>query len=527
MSNNRFGSITRREFLSTSTATLGALATASLWRPSTLMAAAPRSGGILRVSVAERATSLNPFTQINNVGYLLSEMSYMGVTRIGPDMKPQPDAAESWTANDDASEFTFKLREGLTFHDGKKVTAEDAVHSLKAVLDPETASPARKSVGPIKDATVVDGRTFKVMLDGSFADLPVSITSQNFRIAPASVVEQGHKFMDSNDVGSGPFRVVDYDPGRKVTLRRFDKYYDAPRPYLDGVEIVLYPDLAGEAAALLNGETDIMLRVGAADFDRLSTAPKITGRRQETGRFLNFVLRMDTKPFDDLRVRQALALSLDRDALVTLVQEGYGRPAYDNIISPEYRYAIKTPVVERDVVKAKELLAAAGYPNGVKVTCFVANRPAERTSLAVSAKEMAKPAGFDIDVKVIPYDEYIANVWRKAGFYVASWNMAPIEDRLLTQLMTSDAPWHDAAWNNEKFDAVVYEARRTLDEKRRAELYGQAQSMMIEDLPYLVPFYQDFLSAQAKYVMDYTMHPMQYPHFLERAWMTEEAPKRA
>jgi len=518
--------LTRRRFLHTSAMVTGTLGAGTLWRPARLLGAAPKKGGVLRVSIAERPTSLNPFTQINNVGYLIGEMMYTGITRLDLDMQPQPDGAESWSANDDATEFTFKLRDNLVTHNGQKLGARDAVAAIKAILDPETGSPGRKNVGPIKSADVVDELTFKVVTEVPYADLPGSISRQNLRLVPEQVIERGHKAMDTEDFGSGPFRLVSADLERKITFERADNYFDPELPYLDGVELALYPDLAAEAAAILGGETDIMLRVSAADFDRVAGGQNITGRRQETGRFLNFVLRHDTKPFDDLRVREALRLCLDRDALVLLVQEGFGRPAYDNVISPEYRYAIDTPKVQRNVDKAKQLLTEAGYGDGVKVTVYAANRPAERQSLAVAAREMAKPAGFDLEVQVIPYDEYIANVWRKAGCYVASWNMLPSEDAILTLLLTSDAPWHDAAWNNQEFDRVVYEARQTLDEQKRAELYAEAQRMIINDLPYLVPFYQDYLSAHADHVMDYTMHPLQFPHYLERTWLSEDAPQR-
>jgi peptide/nickel transport system substrate-binding protein len=344
-------------------------------------------------------------------------------------------------------------------------------------------------------------------MDGSYADLPVNLGMPQVRIVPAEVLAKGYKSLDTADYGCGPFQLVEADLGRKITVKRFDGYHVAGRPYLDGVEFLLYPDLAAETTALLNGEIDVMLSVSAADYERLSQAPRMVGRRQETGRFLNAVLRMDTKPFDDRRVRQALRHAVDREALVQLVQEGFGRLAYDNVISPEYRYHVATSTPAMDIAKAKQLLAEAGYASGVKVKLFCANRPPERTALGVAMKELARPAGFDIEVQTIPYDEYIANVWRKAGFYVASWNMRPTEDAIYTQLLTSDAPWADSAFNNKEFDDAVYRARRTVDTAERARLYAAAQKLTDRELPYLVPFYQDVLSAHADYVMDYAMHP--------------------
>lgn len=518
--------LTRREVLHGGAAIIGAAATAPLWRPRPAFAATPRAGGVVRISVTQQMTTLIPFKQGNNPEYMTGEMMYSGLVRVGPDMVPRPDVAESWSANDDASEFVFKLRKGVRYHHGPEVTAKDAVASLRAVLDPETASPGRKNVGPIKDVTADDDYTVRITLDGSFADLPVTMGHPSAKIVPADMLENGLDTLAEGDYGCGPFKLVDYDPARTLKVGRYDGYHMEGQPYLDGVEQLLFPDLAAESAALLNQETDVMLAVNNADFERLSGTGGVVGRRQRTGRFLNLVLRMDTKPFDDLRVRQAMALCLDRQLLVDLVLEGFGRPAYDNPISPEYRYYIDYNRPSYDVGKAKQLLAEAGYPNGVKVELTCSTRPPLRAQLGVALKEMARAAGFDIDVKTVPHDYYIANVWKKGGFYVGSWNMRPMEDQMFTLLLTSDAPWADTAWNNATFDEIVYRARRTTDDEERRELYAEAQRMCIDEKPYIVPFYQDVLTAHRDYVMDYTMHPLQVSYYLDRAWLAEGAPTR-
>ena len=393
---------TRRDVLYGGTALIGAAATARLWRPSSLMAATPRRGGVARISVTAQMTTLVPFKQGNNPEYMTGEMMYSGLVRVGPDMVPRPDVAESWSANDEASEFVFKMRKGIKFHHGPEVKAQDAVASIKAVLDPETASPGRKNLGPITDVSADDDYTVRVKLDGSFADLPVTMGHPSAKIVPAAILEKGLDTLAQGDYGCGPFKLVEYDPARILKVARYDGYHAAGQPYLDGVEQILYPDLAAESAALLNKETDVMLQVNNADYERISGTAGVVGRRQRTGRFLNLVLRMDTKPFDDLRVRQALAMCIDRQGMVDLVLEGFGRPAYDNPISSEYRYHIEHNRPAYDVAGAKRLHAQAGYPNGVKVELLCSTRPALRTQVGVAVKEMARAAGFDIEVMTVP-----------------------------------------------------------------------------------------------------------------------------
>lgn len=514
---------TRRDLLQTAAWTAGAATLGTVWRPSALRAATPRPGGVLKISVNHRAQSLNPMKQINNTGFLLGEMMYSAVTRIDEKMQAIPDLAESWQPNADATEFVFTVRQGVKFHHGPEVTAEDCAASIRAVLDPKTASSARNAIGPIAGVEAIDRYRFKVTLKGPYADLPVALAAPAMRVVPAAMInEEGLKKIDVGSYGSGPFKATEADLGRKITLVKNPDYYVKGLPYLDGVEMILYPDLAAERSALVNGETHVMLSVPASDYADIAKSKGVVGRRQETGRFLNVVMRWDQKPFDDLRVRQALRLSIDREALIDLVQETYGRVAYDNLISPEYPYYKEFSKPKRDIAEAKKLLAAAGHGGGLKFTMYAANRPPERIKLAVAMKEMARQAGFDIDVQTVAYDQYIANVWRKAACYVASWNMTPTEDQMFTRLLTSDAAWEDTGWKNKEFDDAVAEARRTVDPAKRGALYAKAQMLTDRDIPYLVPFYQDILSAHREQVMDFTMHPLQYPHFLDKAWLAEK-----
>jgi len=400
------------------------------------------------------------------------------------------------------------------------------VATFRAILDPATASPGRRNVGPIKSVTDLDARRVRFELDGSFADFPVNLAYSNARIAPAAILERDVKALDTAGYGAGPFKLARYEPGRMVRLERFDGYYNRGRPYLDAIEQVLYPDLAAETAAIVNAETDILLMGQPSDFPRLSRTQGVVAMRQASGRFHNLVLRMDTPPFNDVRVRRALQMALDRQACLDLVFEGLGRVANDSPISPEYRFHEAVPAPRRDVAGARRLLAEAGHPQGLKIALACSNRPPTRTALGVAIKELARPAGFDIDVQTIPHDTYIANIWRKGNFYVGTFNMQAHEDAMYTLLFTTDAPWNDAQWNNRRFDELVYGARRTLDNNRRKEMYAEAQRLMVSEVPYLIPFYEDLLSFRRPYVQGYNLHPRGGVFMLENVWLAEGAPRR-
>ena len=515
--------ISRRALLrSTALATLALGAAA--FAPSLYAQETPARGGILRVSVNARVDSINPMKPKSSAGHMIVEALYSGLTRIGTDLTAQPDLAESWEASDDATSFTFKLRDA-SFHSGAPVTATDVVATIKAILNPDNASPGRTQIGPITEVAASDDKTVVFTLGGAYADLPIALGSVYAKIIAADALAN-FAALDSQPAGSGPFKLTEFDPGRIVSVRRNEDYYDPERPYLDGIDQLLYPDATGEAAALVNGETDLLLEASPTSFARLSETPGIVGERVATGNFLNLVLRVDQKPFDDVRVRQALALSLDRQALVDVVLEGYGRPADDSIISPEAALYTAPRKATYDPEKAKSLLAEAGYPNGVDVTLYAAAVPPLRTTLAVAVKEFAAAGGFNIEVKTVPMDEYLANVFRKANFYVGSWNMGPTQDYWYNTLLTTKGALADTGWSNAKFDEDIAAARSTTDEAERKRLYADAQEIATTELPYIVPFFLDRLAARAEYVRGLQLHPLNQPYQLERVWLAEGAPKR-
>jgi len=144
---------------------------------------------------------------------------------------------------------------------------------------------------------------------------------------------------------------------------------------------------------------------------------------------------------------------------------------------------VDTPAPKYDPAAARRLLAEAGYPQGIKIPLICSNRPAIRSQVGVAVKQMAQPAGFDIDVQTIPHDTYLANVWRKGNFYIGYWGMQPTEDAAFTLLFTTDAAFADTAWNNKEFDDLVARGRATLDDAERRRLYTQAQQLMVRDRP--------------------------------------------
>jgi len=484
--------------------------------------AAQSNGGTLKISHSTRIATLNPLSLSGPAEYPVIDMAYSGLTRIGPDSQPMPDLAKSWEGSPDATEFTFRLHEGVTFHDGTPATSSDVVATYEAILNPDIPSSALSVLNMIDSVEAVDDLTVKFTLSSPFADFPTSTAHANARIISEEALSGDLTKLDTVVNGTGPFKMESYDSARITRLVRNENYFSEGKPYLDAVEMHLFPDLAAETTNFLSGDIDVMLLVQQADYARISSTPGINALRVPSGRYVNVVMRFDQPPFDNLKVREALAYAIDRQLLVDLVLEGLGRPGHDNILSPEFKFRIDTPEKNYDPAKAKALLAEAGYPDGISLDLVASNRPAIRAQVAIAIKQMALPAGFDINVETMPHDTYIANVWKKGNFYMAYWGMQPTEDATFNLLLTSNASYEDTGWMNAKFDELVNAGRSTTIEAERAAAYSQAQELMLKELPYIIPFYEDVLTASKDHVKGYSINPINRYFYLENVWLEDK-----
>ena len=270
------------------------------------------AGGVLRVGVNRAPNRLDPLQHRFNAEYMLGEMLYSGLTHLKPDMSAEADLAVSWESNDDLTVWKFKLREGVKFHHGKTLTADDVVATFEAILDPDVRSPGRRNIGPVESVTAVDDLTVQFNLSSSYGDLPVALAYTNAKILPADILRDDPERLTTEAFSTGPFMLVEFDPSRRVIVERNPNYFIAGQPFLDGVEKLVFPDATAEVNAFLNGETDLIIEVPPPDFQRMSDTDGIIGKRTASGRFTDIVMDNDAPPFNDIRVRRALQLTLDR-----------------------------------------------------------------------------------------------------------------------------------------------------------------------------------------------------------------------
>jgi peptide/nickel transport system substrate-binding protein len=424
---------------------------------------------------------------------------------VGADsaMQPIPWLAESWEVNPEATEWTFKVRQGVKFHDGSPLTADDVVYTFRRLLDPKTESPAASELGTIKPEAfqAADASTVKVKLDSPIVELPSILATKH-----AMVVKNG---ASSDDIrfrpnGTGAFSLKELKLGDlKTTFTRHDGYWREGLPKSACLTVTAITEPISRVAALKSGEADIVLVVDPATIGTLKEDPNITLTKSAGGSAITMGMFMDVKPFDDPRVRQAMKLVIDRQAIVDTALLGFGTPGNDNPILPNSPDAYRSDVMQRDVGKAKQLLAEAGHPDGFSVDLHAADLMPGTMAMVQAYQQMASEAGIKINIINEPAGEYWDTIWLKQSFAVSNWGMRTTP-AALSVAYRKDSQWNETHFRLDAYDALLDKAATTLDADARRKLYQEAQRMIAEEGGVIIPMFANIVAATRKGCTGYT-----------------------
>ncbi len=404
------------------------------------------------------------------------------LVRPGQDGRPSPDLAVDWESNDDVTEWTFRLREGVTFHDGTPFDSADVLYSLNRVLDPESESPARSAIKMIESIEAPDAHTVKIKLNTPLADLPLQLMDYRLRM----IAEGSGNTIAQTGNGTGPFKVETFDPDGTSVLVANEDYWEGA-PGVSRMEIIGIPDAQARLQALLGGQLDMERGVTAQQRIMLDRSDAFRVQEIPTGDWQGLVFRTDVAPFDDPRVRKAVRLVADRQALIDLVLGGGGVVACDNPVEPndQYRAQLSCP---QDIEQAKALLAEAGYPEGLDIDVHVSTLEPTWPTLAVAYQEQAAKAGIRVNVVQAPTDGYWSEVWMRKDVAATRWNERPA-DQAFHEIYASSARWNESYFKDETFDRILADARRELDFAKRRQHYVDAQEYLWENAGTLVPYH--------------------------------------
>jgi peptide/nickel transport system substrate-binding protein len=493
------GKITRREFIARVSALGLAAAVSPALLASKVEAAKPKKGGRVILGSAGGSTtdSMDPGTLAHTMPQTVNQCIRSHLVEVNYKGEAIPELAKSWEASKDAITWTFKLRKGVEFHNGKTMDADDVVYSVNEHRGPDTKS-AAKGVAEAITNVKADGKyTVIFTLKEGNADFPFIASDYHIPIIPKGT--KGKEY--EKGMGTGPFILKAWEPGVRFFGTRNPNYFRSGRPYFDEVEILGIADTNARTNALKTGQIHVMNRCEPKTLHLLARARGVQVLKLEGSRHYTIPMLTTIKPYDNNDVRLGLKYAIDRQLLVDKVLRGYGYLGNDHPIPRLNKYYAKElPQREYDPDKAKFHLKKAGQlDHTFKLHAADAAFPGA-VDASVLMQESAKKAGIKIQVVREPDDGYWENVWIKKEWVQCYWSGRATADWMFSIAYTADANWNDTFWKHPRFNQLIKAARAELNEKKRREMYVECQRIVRDEGATPVPAFALQLSAASKKV---------------------------
>ena len=414
------------------------------------------------------------------------------LVRIAPDGRPEGSLATSWDSSADSTQWTFNLRQGVTFHDGSAFDAADVVKQFERIKDPANESPLASALALVDSVEAVDDHTVVFHLNNAHADFPLLLTDYRVRMTPSEAEME----IGETGVGTGPFKLETLDPeGTTVLVANPDYWEGAPK--VDRIEIVGVPDAQARVQAMLGGQIDWLLSVNAQQAPLFANNPAFTLQSYSAGDWKGISFDVREAPYNDPKVRKALRMVVDRAAMAELVVgPNGGTVTCDNPVFPsdQYRADFECP---QDIEGAKALLAEAGYPDGIDIEISTSDLDQHWVNIAEVYQQQAAAAGINVAINMEPSDGYWSDVWMQHPAFLSWWSSRPA-DQILNEAFRGGASWNESRYSNPDFDAKLDAARRAPTFEERAALYGEAQELLWEEGATMIPFHLNITRVLAK-----------------------------
>ncbi len=461
-----------------------------------------QSGGALRTGIIAPAGALDPLTVADEGGLAVLGQSGEYLVWSNEQLELEPRLAESWEPNEDGSVWTFAIRQGVTFHDGAPLTAEDVAATLNLHADPANKGNALSAFGGVLSpggARAVDEATVEVSLDAPNGNFPYLVSSDNYNVIILPATFDGN--WEQSFIGTGPWRLDTFTPQQGVTYTRNEDYWDTSRrPLADTSELRFYAEDQARVLAIQGGEVDILSQFAVVGGEALLDDDNITVIEVRASQHRQVHMRVDQPPFDDKLVRQALALVLDRGALVDGLFQGKADVGNDSPFAPVFPSTDTTvPQREQDVEQARQLLADAGRGDGFAVDLNTWDNY-EIPELAVLIQNAAQQVGIRITPKVTDAGTYYEDFWLNSPLGITDYGHRGVPNVFLTAPLTSEGTWNAPHFANDEYDRLVAEYVAALDLDSQRATARQIQELLLDETPIIFPYFYFHLSATTKEV---------------------------
>jgi peptide/nickel transport system substrate-binding protein len=471
-------------------------------------AGTPKKGGTLNVAVQAPATAVNPLIVDDGGGLCMLAITGEFLT-FDNNLKLQlePMLAQSWSHNGDGSVWTFKLRPNVKFHDGKPFTADDVVYTFKQLADPKNSSNALSTfTGVLSSSGVraVDSHTVAFHLEAPNGNFPYLVSNDNYN---AVIVPKGTDFggWQKTFVGTGPFKLKSYSQNVGANFTANPDYW-GPKAYLDSLAFKFYQSQAPQILALQGGDVEVIAQFVPSGAEAILNNSQYAIIKLKASNHRELSMRTDQAPFTDPRVRQAIALTFNRPAMVQALLHGLGSVANDNPFAPKFK-STDTSVPQRvqDIAKAKQLMAAAGHAKGFSVT-LAADIYEEIAQLAQVVKSATAAIGVDIKLKVESQTAYYGKAtfgnsdWLDSTMSLVNYGDRGVPNVFLNAPLTTKGAWNAAHFHNPAYDKLYAQYTAAIDLQTQKTVAGKIERLLLEQTPFIIPYWIDGLTATTQSV---------------------------
>lgn len=472
------------------------------------LAGTAQADSCLRVVTFEWKTPhiIDPANILENSDLMHVIPAYEPLVVFDNDFVVHPWLADSWKVSGDGKEWIFKLHEGVKFHDGGELTAEDVVYSFRRLIDPATGSQAKSDLSFLKPENIIAKSKYEVAfkLDQPVAEMPILVAGKQ-----QLIVRNGktHDQLMKESDGTGPYMITNFKADSPRTkLVKNPNYWQAGKPAMECLEVSGVPDPITRMAAIQSGNADILIAADATTLSTLKKDPNVQLFEAKNAMMMNFAMQVDEPPFDDPRVRKALKLVIDRAAMTQLVTLGFGSPGNDNPVPLSSPYAVQSEPEARDIEKAKALLAEAGKSD-LTVDLFTGASDLVPGMLAMvqAYKAMAAEAGITVNVVTTPNGGYWDTIYMKKPFFTAYWwTRHPASS--LSIGYRSDAQYNETHFRRPEFDQLLDKAYAEIDSAKRTGLYKDAERQLMDDGGVIIPTFVSVVAAVRKNCEGFVPH---------------------
>lgn len=466
---------------------------------------ASQEGGELVIAKSSEVVSLDPAGSNDVPSSDVQANIYESLTQLDDDMNVQPLLAESWDAvEEDVWEFT--LKEGITFHDGSAFNADVVKANIERILDENIASPRKFLFEMVTDVEVVDEYTVRFTTEYPFAPLPAHLAHSGGSMVSLDVIEEDYAAMEEGSdpgtvvnekpVGTGYFIFDEWKSGESIRVVRNEDYW-GENALLDSVLYKIVSEDLTRVAELETGDSHISDPLSPSDFDQIDQSDGTFVHTQSSVSLSYIGFNMAKEPFDDVRVRQAISMAIDKEQIIEGIYEGFGVPAIGPIPPDVFGFDDSVPGLDYDVERAKELLAEAGYPDGFSTTIWT-NDSRERIDTAVNLQAQLKEIGIDLKIEEIEWGAYLAQTANgEHDMFILGWSTPTGDaDYAMYALFHSNnfgEPGNRTFTADDKLDELLDLGRKTPGEEERLDIYAEAQELLVDLAPMIYIHHSEFL----------------------------------